>query len=82
LKPGFITLARRSRAALLPVGLDGAYDAWPRRSRLPLPAVVHVCLGDPILPAEVASLTDDQLIAELETRIRQCHAEARRGRSA
>jgi 1-acyl-sn-glycerol-3-phosphate acyltransferase len=81
LKPGFVALARRSRATLLPVGLDGAYDAWPRRSRLPRPARIHVCFGQPILPTDVKSMTDDQLVAELERRIRQCHAHARQGRS-
>jgi 1-acyl-sn-glycerol-3-phosphate acyltransferase len=30
LKPGFIAVARRSRVPLIPVGIDGAYQAWPR----------------------------------------------------
>jgi 1-acyl-sn-glycerol-3-phosphate acyltransferase len=80
LKPGFVALARRGRSALLPVGFDGAYDAWPRNSRWPRPAIIHVCLGEPISPELMKSLDDDQLIAELESRIRRCHAEARRGR--
>jgi 1-acyl-sn-glycerol-3-phosphate acyltransferase len=81
LKPGFVALARRSGAALLPVGLDGSYDAWPRRVRFPRRARVHVCIGPPLRPELVASLSDDQLVAELEQRIRACHAAARRGRT-
>ena len=80
LKPGFLALARRSRAALLPVGLDGAFDAWPRHARFPRPMRVHVCIGEPMPPEMVAELDDDQLIEELERRIRSCCTEARAAR--
>jgi len=82
LKPGFVAMARRSRVPLLPVGLDGAYDAWPRRVRFPRRARIHVCVGPPLEPEMVASLSDAQLVAELERRIRACHAAARQGRSS
>lgn len=78
LKPGFLVLARRSGAALLPIALDGAFQAWPRRALLPRPGAVRVCIGEPILPEAAKALSDDELLAELETRIRACHAEARR----
>jgi 1-acyl-sn-glycerol-3-phosphate acyltransferase len=80
LKPGFLVLARRSGAALLPVAVDGAFDAWPRWALLPRPGVVRVCIGEPISPEVAATMTDEQLLAELETRIRDCHAVARRQR--
>jgi len=79
-KPGFLVLARRSRVPLLPVALDGAFDAWPRHALLPRPSVVRVCIGEPISPDFAATLNDDQLLAEVESRIRACHAEARRRR--
>ncbi len=82
LKPGFVAMARRSRVPLLPVGLDGAYDAWPRRVRFPRRARIHVCVGPPLEPEIFASLSDAQLVAELERRIRACHAAARQGRSS
>lgn len=82
LKPGFLVLARRSEVPLLPVALDGAFDAWPRNAWLPRPAVVQVCIGEPISSEQIKSLTDEQLIAELETRVRDCHAQARRRRTA
>jgi 1-acyl-sn-glycerol-3-phosphate acyltransferase len=80
LRPGFVALARRGRTALVPVGLDGAYDAWPRDSRFPRPSPIHICIGEPISPETVAALTDEQLIEELERRIRDCHAQASSGR--
>ena len=82
LKPGFVAMARRSRVPLLPVGLDGAYDAWPRRVRFPRRARIYICIGPPLEPELVASLLDAQLVAELEQRIRDCHAAARQGRQA
>ncbi len=35
LKPGFSALAKRARVPLLPIGIDGAYQAWPRDHALP-----------------------------------------------
>jgi 1-acyl-sn-glycerol-3-phosphate acyltransferase len=77
LRPGFIALARRSRVPLVPVGIDGAYQAWPRTSKLPGLGRIAVVVGPPIAPGEVAELPDDDLLAELEQRILNCHALAR-----
>jgi 1-acyl-sn-glycerol-3-phosphate acyltransferase len=82
LKPGFIAVARRSRVPLVPVGLDGAYQAWPRTSPLPRGGRIAVVIGDPIAPARVAELSDGDLLAELERRILACHAQARQLRLA
>jgi 1-acyl-sn-glycerol-3-phosphate acyltransferase len=81
LKPGFLTLARRGRVPLLPLALDGTFEAWPRKALLPRPSVVRVCIGEPISPESVAAMSDKQLLAEVERRIRACHTEARRRRS-
>jgi 1-acyl-sn-glycerol-3-phosphate acyltransferase len=80
LKPGFVALARRGKAPLLPVAVDGAYDAWPREARFPSLSQIHVWIGEPMTPDLVQSLNDEQLVAELERRIRDCHASARRSR--
>jgi 1-acyl-sn-glycerol-3-phosphate acyltransferase len=80
IKPGFCAIARRANVPLIPVALDGAFDVWPRQHRFPRPAVVHVHWGDPIGPAEIEKLTDAELVAEVERRIRACHAAARTSR--
>lgn len=80
LKPGFLVLARRGHVPLLPVAVDGTFEAWPRNALLPRPSVVRVCIGEPISPEVAATLDDNQLLAEVETRMRACHAEARRQR--
>ncbi len=78
LKPGFVALARRSKTPLLPVAVDGAYDAWPREAKFPRRSRISVSVGSPMTPEYVRTLTDEQLVAELERRIRNCHAIARR----
>jgi 1-acyl-sn-glycerol-3-phosphate acyltransferase len=81
IKPGFCALARRAEVPLVPVAIDGAFDAWPRQRKFPRPAVIHVQFGEPIPPSQVKLLSDEQLVREVETRIRACHAQARRTRS-
>lgn len=77
LKAGFCAIARRSKTPLVPIGLDGAYQAWPRTARLPRLGRIAVVIGEPISPAQFAQLTDDQIVAELAERIRRCHRQAR-----
>jgi 1-acyl-sn-glycerol-3-phosphate acyltransferase len=81
LKPGFIAVARRSKVPLVPVGLDGAYQAWPRSAIVPRLGRLAVVVGPPITPDEVAELSDEDLLAELEQRILTCHGQARQMRS-
>lgn len=77
LKPGFTTLARRAAVPLVPVAMDGAYQAWPRTRRFPGFSRIGIVIGEPIHPEEIATLSDEELVAELERRIRACHAAAR-----
>ncbi len=81
LKPGFCALARRGKVPLLPVGVEGAFQAWPRNRMFPAPGVVHLHVGRAISAQQVAKLNDDELIAEIESRIRACHERACRQRS-
>jgi 1-acyl-sn-glycerol-3-phosphate acyltransferase len=77
LKPGFCSVTRRSKVPLVPVGLDGAYQAWPRTSRFPRLGRIAVVVGEPMSPDLIASLTDDQVVEELQSRIQECHRRAR-----
>lgn len=80
LKPGFCAVARRARVPLIPVGISGAYQVWPRRSPLPRPNPIQVVIGPPISPDELAQISDEQLVHELECRIRECLGESPRMR--
>ena len=81
LQPGFCTLARRGRASIVPVAIDGAYQAWPRDRLLPRRATIHIQVGPAISPEDVRRLSDKQLVAELQARLARCHAAARTSRS-
>ncbi len=78
LKPGFCALARRGRAPLVPVGIEGAFEAFPRGAPFPLPARLAVVFGEPLTQEDVAGLSDQALVAEVERRMRLCHSQAQR----
>jgi 1-acyl-sn-glycerol-3-phosphate acyltransferase len=82
LKPGFCALAKRAGVPLVPAAIDGAYDAWPREKPLPSLSVIHIRFGEPLLPDVVTAMSDDQLVQEVERRIRACHRSANEGRRA
>ncbi len=76
-RPGFTVLAARSNAWILPAAIEGAYDAWPRSRKLPRRGTIHVRYGEPISPEEIAGFDERELAAEVERRVRQCHATLR-----
>lgn len=78
LKSGFCAVARRGKQPLIPIGLDGTFQAWPRTSPLPQLSTIAVVIGEPIMPELVSALDDQQLVAELQRRIGDCFAAARR----
>jgi len=73
-KPGFVPLAIRSRATILPAAIEGAYHAWPRRRRFPGFGRVHVHFGEPIQPEDVRELNEDEVQNLVEHKVRECHA--------
>jgi len=81
MRPGFTVLAVRSGAAILPVGLDGPYQAWPKSQRFPELGTIHVHYGKPLMPDEISRYEERELLAEVERRMRECHAIARQKRS-
>jgi 1-acyl-sn-glycerol-3-phosphate acyltransferase len=81
-RPGFTALAARSGAAILPVAIEGAFQAWPRWRNWPGSGRIRVRFGAPITPAEIAGRDERELLAEVERRVRQCHEELRHGLNA
>jgi 1-acyl-sn-glycerol-3-phosphate acyltransferase len=78
LMSGFTALARRCRVPLVPVAIVGAHEAWPRGTPRPnLSGSIYIEFGPPLSTAESALLNDEQLIAEIERRIRACFNSAR-----
>jgi len=69
LKPGFIAVARKGKAPIVPVVFDGSFQAWPKWQLLPTLGVVHVKIGKPITPDEIAEMSDEELLLSLQERM-------------
>jgi 1-acyl-sn-glycerol-3-phosphate acyltransferase len=77
-KPGVIVLARKAKVPVVPVAIEGAFDAWPRNRKLPRLARVWVEYGTPIQPGDLIGADRDQAAARLTTDIRTIHNRLRR----
>jgi 1-acyl-sn-glycerol-3-phosphate acyltransferase len=67
--PGFCAIARRSGATILPTAIRGSHKALPRGSAWPRLQPVSLSFSQPILPAEIAALSDEQLTELIRARI-------------
>jgi 1-acyl-sn-glycerol-3-phosphate acyltransferase len=74
LRPGIGLLVKRTRAPIVPVGIAGAFDAWPRSRKLPwlsplflLPTrrTVAVVFGTPRDPSTLDGLSREQMLSAL-----------------
>jgi 1-acyl-sn-glycerol-3-phosphate acyltransferase len=74
LKPGIHLIIRRTHVPIIPVGVAGAYDAYPRKAKFPkfsplfLPATraaVAVSVGKPLDPERYASMPRQEALDEL-----------------
>ena len=80
LKPGFCAMVRRSNVPIVPLAIDGSFDAWPRTQRFPGRSIVHICFGPPITAEQQKSLSDEELVLLVEERIAECLEKARTAR--
>ncbi len=67
LMPGFSALARRTEAVLVPLAIEGAYEAYPRGYFLPRPYRITVRYGKPIFPQEIADCNEKELVERVST---------------
>jgi 1-acyl-sn-glycerol-3-phosphate acyltransferase len=74
LKPGVSLLIKRAPAPIIPVGIAGSFDAWPRTRWWPSPAplflppargTIAVSVGAPLDPQSLARMDREALLAEL-----------------
>lgn len=74
LQPGVQLLVKRARTPIVPVGIAGAYEAWPCSRPLPVPAplflpaakgAIAVSVGRPLDSPHYAELSRRQLLDEL-----------------
>lgn len=78
LERGILLLTRKTGAPVLPIAIDGAYDAWPKGRKLFRPHPVHLIYGKLIDPTK---MDNQEFMDTLDREIRRLHAElvSRRG---
>src|SRR5207245_2160114 len=87
LEPGIHLLIKRARPAIVPVGIAGAYDAWPSWRPWPTaaplflppgPGTIALSVGPVLDPRHYAAMPREQCVNELFGMIRQVHERAER----
>jgi 1-acyl-sn-glycerol-3-phosphate acyltransferase len=77
-KRGVLLLVKKARPTILPMAVDGTFEAWPRGRKFPRlrGKVVCVC-GEPMSGEELAKLDGAEALARMREAVSRLHAEAR-----
>jgi 1-acyl-sn-glycerol-3-phosphate acyltransferase len=87
IRPGVMLLIKRARAPVVPVGIAGAFEAWPRWRAVPIPAplflpaargTLAVSIGRPLDGVKLAELPRDRLLTALFDELSKVHQRANR----
>jgi 1-acyl-sn-glycerol-3-phosphate acyltransferase len=85
LRPGIHLLIRRSKALIVPIGIAGAYQAWPMWRKFPLPAplfwpaaagTVAVSVGRPLAGDKYSAMSREHCLTELHDEIQKMQTRA------
>jgi 1-acyl-sn-glycerol-3-phosphate acyltransferase len=89
LKPGVSLLLKRVTCPIVPVGIAGAFQAWPRHQKWPTPKPlplagggrgISVAYGEPVDPVRYKGMEREAMLADLGDEIRKAHDAAERVR--
>jgi 1-acyl-sn-glycerol-3-phosphate acyltransferase len=87
LRPGIHLLIKRMEMAIVPIGIAGAYDAWPRQRAYPIPAplflpagkgTIAVSVGPPMDSRRFADQPREKVLAELFVELQKQKERAQR----
>jgi long-chain acyl-CoA synthetase len=71
-RKGAAILSIHTQAPIVPVAIEGFYEAWPRHKKFPKIADLQLVFGKPIQPpplSEASEAAYEQLTAELKSRV-------------
>jgi long-chain acyl-CoA synthetase len=71
-RKGAAILSTHEQVPIVPVAIEGFYDAWPRHKKFPKLANLEMTIGRPIYPppaSEASEAAYDKLTAELKSRV-------------
>ncbi|MCR9296047.1 MAG: 1-acyl-sn-glycerol-3-phosphate acyltransferase [bacterium] len=80
LKPGFISVAKRTEVPLIPVAITGAFEVLPRSTYLPRRYPLRACIGPAIAPEEFCHLSDEEILQLVTQGLNRCNHIARNQR--
>jgi 1-acyl-sn-glycerol-3-phosphate acyltransferase len=76
--PGVAVLAQRAAEWTVPVLIDGAFEAWPRTSLLPMPGSVVIQYGQPIRQKVAREMTPEKLVESVRQTLIDIQTDVRR----
>jgi 1-acyl-sn-glycerol-3-phosphate acyltransferase len=76
--PGVAVLAQRAAEWTVPVLIDGAFEAWPRTSPLPMPGSVVVQYGEPIPQKVARKMSAEELVERVRRQLIDIQTDVRR----
>ncbi|AQQ70137.1 1-acyl-sn-glycerol-3-phosphate acyltransferase [Limihaloglobus sulfuriphilus] len=77
IKPGFTLLCRRGGAGVVPMVIEGMFDAWPKGQKYPKRGKVHVKIGEPISYEDIKSMKEDEFNFKINLIMRNMQNELR-----
>lgn len=72
-KPGIFSLARKAQVPIVPVAIEGTFDAWPRTSAWPRRARIWIEFGPPIYEFGLSDRQESENVALLTRMLRDLH---------
>jgi 1-acyl-sn-glycerol-3-phosphate acyltransferase len=82
-KRGVMLLVKRVKPCVLPMGVDGTHEAWPRGRKLPRLRGQVVCsCGQPLDGAVLAAMPEEEALATMRAAVAAAFADARAERTA
>ncbi|HUB27015.1 MAG TPA: lysophospholipid acyltransferase family protein [Tepidisphaeraceae bacterium] len=78
LEKGIALILRKTTVPVIPVAIEGSFQAWPNRQKLFRPGRIHVIYGKPLHFNEMRS---DEIMAALDSALRKLFEQLREMRS-
>jgi 1-acyl-sn-glycerol-3-phosphate acyltransferase len=77
-KGGIGLLCRRAKVPIVPVVIDGAFEAWPRDKKLfTFRSPISISYGEPIMPEQLKGVEDRAIARMLTETLRKMQSEIR-----
>lgn len=78
IQSGVVLVIKRAAVPLIPVALDGSFDAWPRSRKIFRSRPIRVMFGPPL---KIDGLKADEIVALVDRTLREMLAQLRRQKS-